>query len=199
MRISTITPIKRILNSMPLRWFGVRQKIPSQVSDGRLGPLSLGLLVVAGWLLGACAARPDPVSPEVSKNGSIVGPTIPKSPQQDLTLVDDQGAVEVAVSPKNSNGGSNDTLVFEVTMNTHSVDLPLNLTELSSLETDKGSIVFATAWSGGGGHHVRGLLEFPVETPDGSEILEGASQIILTIRDIDAEQRVFTWALPLSN
>jgi hypothetical protein len=139
------------------------------------------------------------VSPEVSKNGSIVGPTIPKSPQQDLTLVDDQGAVEVAVSPKNSNGGSNDTLVFEVTMNTHSVDLPLNLTELSSLETDKGSIVFATAWSGGGGHHVRGLLEFPVETPDGSEILEGASQIILTIRDIDAEQRVFTWALPLSN
>lgn len=199
MRIPTIARLKRLISVRALRWFGVRQKIPSQVSDRRLRPLSLGLLVVAGWLLGACAARPDPMSPKDSNNGSIVGPSIPEPPTQVLTLVDDQGAVEVAVTPITSDGGSNDTLVFEVTMNTHSVDLPLNLTALSSLETDKGTTVFATAWSGGGGHHVRGLLEFPIDTPDGSEILEGASQIILTIRDIDAEQRVFAWTLPLSN
>jgi hypothetical protein len=161
--------------------------------------VSLGLLVIAGWFLGACAARPETVPLEISGNGPVDDQIEPQSSPQDLTRVDEQGAVEVAVTPINSNSDSDDILVFDVVMNTHSVDIPLNLVELSSLETDIGAIVFATAWSGGGGHHVRGLLEFPLGTPDGARILDGASQIILTIRDVDAEQRVFAWALPLSN
>ena len=80
-------------------------------------------------------------------------------------------------------------------MNTHSVELDMNLASLATLTTDNGRTVSATLWDATpGGHHVSGVLSFP-GTEDGTAVLEGAAQLTLTIREVDAAERVFIWSL----
>lgn len=110
------------------------------------------------------------------------------------TLADEQGAVSVAVTPINLAVGMA-SLDFQIAMNTHSVDLSMDIAPLSTLATDAGRSAKATTWSAApGGHHVSGVLSFP-STSDGMEFLSGASKLILTIRNVDAPERVFTWEL----
>ncbi len=45
-----------------------------------------------------------------------------------------------------------------------------------------------------GGHHVSGVLSFPT-VADGVTLLEGASHLTLTIHNVDAPERSFTWSL----
>jgi hypothetical protein len=82
---------------------------------------------------------------------------------------------------------------FEVLLNTHSIDLSMDLAQLSILETDTGFSLTAAAWSGlPGGHHISGVLSFPAGS-DGVQALIDASRITITIRDIDAPERVYVW------
>ena len=112
----------------------------------------------------------------------------------ELTRIDEQGAVVLEVTPLNL-GTPADTLEFDVVMNTHSVDLSMDLAALSTLSTDNGITVQASKWDAvPGGHHVEGKLIFP-STQDGTSILEGASKLTLTIVDVDAPSRVFEWEL----
>lgn len=107
---------------------------------------------------------------------------------------DDQGAVEVAITPLNLNAPDG-SLNFDVGLNTHSVDLSMDLAPLTTLEADNGLGVQAVLWEAPrGGHHVSGVLSFPI-TVDGTSLLEGASYLTLRIRDVDAPERVFTWNL----
>jgi hypothetical protein len=109
--------------------------------------------------------------------------------------LDEQGSVEVAVTPLNLNGDSS-TLDFDVALNTHSVDLSMDLTSLATLKSDIGLGVTAVTWAGpSGGHHVSGMLSFPANV-DGIAILDGASSLTMTIRNIDASERSFTWDYP---
>ena len=86
-------------------------------------------------------------------------------------------------------------LEFEVAMNTHSVDLSMDLSQLATLTTDTGVSVQANGWDApGGGHHVSGKLSFPA-TKDGKAILEGATKITITIINVDAPSRTFEWQL----
>jgi hypothetical protein len=88
------------------------------------------------------------------------------------------------------------TLDFEVAMNTHSVDLSMDLAALATLSTDAGQQVGASAWQAPrGGHHVSGVLSFPATDGDGNDLLVGASQLTLTVRNLDAAARTFTWNL----
>jgi WD40 repeat protein len=89
-----------------------------------------------------------------------------------------------------------DVLTFEVSMNTHSVNLSMDLSTLAIMNTDNGNSVQAVSWDGGteGGHHVSGNLSFPA-TNNGKPILDGAKELTLTIKDVDAPERVFTWEL----
>ena len=108
--------------------------------------------------------------------------------------LDEQGFVEVAVTPLNLNA-PDETLNFNVGLNTHSVDLSMDLAPLAKLETDNGLGVQAILWDAPkGGHHVSGVLSFP-SIADGVTLLEGASHLTLTIHDIDAPERSFTWSL----
>jgi hypothetical protein len=110
------------------------------------------------------------------------------------TQQDDQGQVEVAVTPLNLSH-HDQTLDFDVAMNTHSVELSMDLAALSELSTDTGLTVNAATWTApGGGHHATGALSFPAVV-DGVHILDDASRLILTIRDVDAPERAFTWSL----
>jgi hypothetical protein len=112
----------------------------------------------------------------------------------ELSRIDEQGAVVFEVTPLNL-GTPADALEFDVAMNTHSVDLSMDLTALSTLSTDNGVIVQASKWDAvPGGHHVEGTLIFP-SVQDGTSILEGASKLTLTIVDVDAPSRVFEWEL----
>jgi hypothetical protein len=112
----------------------------------------------------------------------------------ELARLDEQGAVVVEVTPLNL-GTPADTLQFQVSMNTHSVDLSMDLAVLSTLSTDSGVSLQALKWDAvPGGHHVTGTLIFP-STQDGQSILEGTSKLTLTIDNVDAPSRVFEWEL----
>jgi hypothetical protein len=108
------------------------------------------------------------------------------------TQQDSQGFVEVAVKPLNLNSPE-DVLDFEVSLNTHSVDLSMDLAALAILTADNGLSVAASSWDAPvGGHHVAGILSFPLHFESAS-LLENASHLTLTIHDVDAAERTFEW------
>ncbi len=111
-----------------------------------------------------------------------------------MTQSDGQGSVTVEVKPLNLDKPG-DTLVFDVAMNTHMVDLSMDLSAKTTLTTDTGLVVTPMTWTAPqGGHHVSGELKFPASV-DGQPVLEGVTQFVLTIRDVDAPERVFVWDL----
>jgi hypothetical protein len=147
-------------------------------------------VLVVAVLLGARSllASPEKNVPEV------VQPAVGQPYFSTETLTDDQGAVEVAVTQINLNDPS-ETLDFEVALNTHSVDLGMDLAQNAFLTTDTGLTVSAVKWDApSGGHHVSGVLNFPVSLGD-QGVLEGVEQVTLTIRNVDVPERVFTWKI----
>lgn len=177
----------------------------------RLSILSLPLVVL---VLAACGSTAPSTSTQPAVEPSTLPPTLPAttptqasttSPTQQapisnrsaqviqLTeLTDSQGAVTVIVKPLELNS-TQDTLNFEVSMDTHSIDLSMDLAALATLTTDTGMTVQAARWDAQlGGHHVSGTLSFPSRI-EGKTILDGASQLTLIIKDVDTAERVFTW------
>jgi len=136
-----------------------------------------------------------PVNTTPTTDPSILAQLFPNSNMEDeLTRMDQQGMVIVEVTPINL-GMAGDALVFEIAMNTHSVDLSMDLAQLATLSTDAGRVFQAVSWDAPrGGHHISGELVFPALV-DGISVLDGASKITLRIRDVDAAMRTFEWDL----
>lgn len=159
----------------------------------KLRPLLVAVVLLLA--LTACTQSAATTTPPTSEPvQDVVTPerTLPSFESE--SRLDEQGAVTVAVTPLNL-GSPGDTLDFEIAMNTHSVDLSMDLTQIATLTTDTGKTVEATAWDGpSGGHHVSGTLSFPAAV-NGAPLLEGASTLTLTIRDVDVPERVFVWDL----
>ena len=111
-------------------------------------------------------------------------------------LVNDESAVVVEAA---WDGVADDgvALVFEVSMNTHSVDLGgYDLLKLTTLKTDDGHELAPAAWSGPmGGHHWSGTLTFPATAADGAPTISAATrEVAVLLRDIDGvAERSFTW------
>lgn len=128
-------------------------------------------------------------SPERPLDGSIISSDWP-----DLEArLDTQGAIAVSVTPINLDQTSA-TIDFLVALDTHSVNLSMDLATLATLATDQGLTVLGASWDGGvGGHHVSGTLSFP-SSINGHPLREGASQFVLVIRDLDAAERSFVWS-----
>jgi hypothetical protein len=165
---------------------------------------------IAALAMAACSGSPSPAAgpaggePAEAAVSAAAGPTAPgaaapsaqgRSPSQELARSDTQGAVEVTVSPSFWTRDAEGTLEFEVSMETHSVELSMDLAQLATLQTDTGLTLQALDWSGGEGHHVTGVLRFPSATPEGRPLLQNAALLILTLRDVDAPTRVFQWDL----
>ncbi len=146
---------------------------------------TLYLFFVTALLLAACApATSNPNQPT----------QVPQKQSKNTTQTDSQGAITFEVTPLNLNNPG-DTLLFDVTMSTHSVELSMDLSTLATLTTDTGTTVQATLWDGPkGGHHVEGKLSFPA-SQNGKSVLDGAKQLTLTIKDVDAPERTFVWEL----
>lgn len=158
--------------------------------------LSLVILVACGSAEGtapeavvaeaeaAPAQTEQQVTPESATAAAVPGET----------LVDEQGAVAVAVTPRNLDPGAT-VLDFEVAMNTHSVDLSMDLAELATLTTDSGTQITASSWDAPqGGHHVSGVLSFNA-LGEAGPLLDGATTLTLTLVNVDAPERSFTWSL----
>ena len=161
---------------------------------------ALPLLLILPLALAACAPSqaasgqpvPQPLGPAGQE--AVPSPTEPADAPGDLVRIDQQGAVTMEVTPLNLSNPS-DNLEFDVVLDTHSVDLSMDLAALATLTTDTGMTVQAAGWDAPrGGHHVGGKLIFPA-LKDGKSILEGASKLSLTITNLDAPSRVFEWGL----
>lgn len=161
-------------------------------------PLLLSLVL----FLAACSpttATPYPTQPVPTIQEQVDTQPVPASPEpavsaEDLARSDAQGAVTVYVTPLNLNNPA-EQLEFDIALETHSVDLSMDLAMLATLTTDTGLTVQATTWDAPrGGHHIQGKLIFPA-TQDGKSILEGASKLTLTITGVDAPTRSFEWQL----
>ena len=153
----------------------------------------LPLLLTTALVLAACSA-PASASDQASAEPAPVSEEA-ASANNSLTRSDVQGAVTVNVTPLNLDNPS-DELEFDIALETHSVDLSMDLATLATLTTDTGITVQATKWDAPrGGHHVEGTLIFPA-TKDGKPILDNASELTLMITDVDALSRVFQWTVP---
>jgi hypothetical protein len=158
------------------------------------------LVMVLSLLLAGCAsaakAQPPATAIPAFATEPLPTPKLALQTGTDLARVDEQGMVVVEVTPLNlDNAADTVTLDFEVAMNTHSVDLSMDLAHLATLTTDTGVSVQATKWDATpGGHHVSGKLIFPARK-DGKGVLEGATKLTLTIDNVDASSRVFEWQL----
>ncbi len=154
----------------------------------------IAFILIAGSLaLAACASsRVAAQAVPVGTPSANEQPTTPATVH--LSRSDSQGNVTVEVKPENL-GQPGDNLVFDVAMNTHMVDLSMDLAKLATLTTDQGETIQASQWDGPkGGHHVNGKLIFP-SSANGKPVLDGASRITLTIKGVDAPTRVFTWQI----
>jgi hypothetical protein len=96
-------------------------------------------------------------------------------------LTNKENNVEFKVAPIS-------TSQFRITINTHSVELDFDLTEISVLYDDAGNSYKPITWegSGQGGHHREGILGFPT-------LNENTKSIKLVITD--NTRREFNWRL----
>ncbi|MDO9122194.1 MAG: hypothetical protein Q7U31_10435 [Anaerolineaceae bacterium] len=123
---------------------------------------------------------------------STIEPTQTITPAPILTQSDSQGAISVEITPENLKT-IGDTMVFDVSLNTHSIDLSMDLAQLSTLTTDTGKVIQATNWDATrGGHHVSGKLVFNTVL-DGNNLLDGVKSFTITINSLDVPSRQFSW------
>ncbi len=105
------------------------------------------------------------------------------------TKANSQNQVRVDVRPMQLFPGK--PARFEIRMNSHSGDLGQDIVAVSTLEDNQGREYRPTNWQGSppGGHHRKGVLEFPA--------LDGAPvSITLVIRQIaNVPERIFVWTV----
>ena len=139
-----------------------------------------GLVVTLTLLLSGCDSAGS--GGDASKSGAA-------------TQTSEGGEVTVAVTWKGRSAGP----VFDVAMDTHSVDLDgYDLKKLAVLRNDGGEEVRPSAWDAPkGGHHREGTLTFPERIPDGSRVIgPDTRRIRLVIRDVaGVPERSFEWKL----
>ncbi len=108
--------------------------------------------------------------------------------QQWEKKTDDQGGVTVVVSPLDISSQSKEWK-FDISMNTHSVELDQDLVKSTVLVDDEGNEYKPIRWDGPvGGHHREGTLIFNPVAPI-------PKSIELKITGIADVMRTFTWQL----
>ncbi|PIR73177.1 MAG: hypothetical protein COU40_03955 [Candidatus Moranbacteria bacterium CG10_big_fil_rev_8_21_14_0_10_35_21] len=102
-----------------------------------------------------------------------------------------EGPVTIAVTPEDFPEEKDKLWKFEVLLNTHSVELNYDLTQISALVDENGNEYKPTAWEGDppSGHHRTGILIFNSISPK-------PDSITLKIKGVgDVAERDFVWQL----
>lgn len=141
------------------------------------------ILVVAAVAVFGLTSKPKQESSMVA-SANIQDTAEPKL----LTLQSKtMGVVSVEVTPTSVEMGKE--LVFDLTMNNHSIDLDYDYTQIASLTDDQGNTYQPTKWTGNSeGHHVSGQLIFPI-------LSDKVKQLTLTLKGVDNETEDFNWQL----
>ena len=99
------------------------------------------LILIVALLFAACA----PAQPGASSNQDSANASIPDAGSTGLIWTDSQGAVTVTLTQLNFDKPG-DTLEFDIGMNTHPVNLSMDLTTTATLKTDTGVTFQPTGW-----------------------------------------------------
>lgn len=152
------------------------------------------IILFSGWFYIGKLGSPEPIFKEKITAAQIENTELSNAqPDEEtksaLTRIDSQGAVGVEATLLPEKSSSNE-LIFEIVMNTHSVDLlqyPLNeLTHLSFGTAANTSGEFEWERASEDSHHMVGYLKWK------GEVIE--ESITLEIKDIDnVSLRTFTW------
>ena len=117
------------------------------------------------------------------------------NPLSDDALQNDDGNVTVTVDWTGPENG----FVFDIALDTHSVDLDgYDLSDLAILLLDNEIELRPETWdAGGGGHHRNGTLSFPARGDDGTAMeVEDLQTIELIVQDVAGiPERSFTWTV----
>jgi hypothetical protein len=145
--------------------------------DGRRS--QAGFLAATMVLLAACSSSTPAGSGTPSSSASAAG---------QATQTSDGGQVTVVVDWAGAGGGA----VFDVKLDTHSVDLDaLDLSD-AVLRNDRGETMAAQPWAAPkGGHHREGTLTFE---GDATPFFSGAAWVELVISGVgDLPERTLRW------
>ncbi|WP_432666034.1 hypothetical protein R9X47_06990 [Wukongibacter baidiensis] len=117
---------------------------------------------------------------------------------QQFMRTNSQGRVDVGVLFTNLIEDNKDYIVFELMLNTHSVDLDeVDYAKLSRVTNDSGLIIDeGIIWEkdGGSGHHIFGYIKVPKKYKEKSIIEDTTKFIELEINGLDGvESRKFIW------
>lgn len=154
------------------------------------------VLVVTALFLVACSSTPGAAAPTGSPPDAAAPtgspPAAPDgSPAAGQSRTSDGGQVTVVVDWAGPAAGA----VFDVTLDTHSVDLDaLDLGD-ALLRNDRGETMGARPWTAPkGGHHREGTLAFD---GDATVFLAGAEWVELVLTGIgDLPERTLRWEIP---
>lgn len=149
------------------------------------------LLGLIGSVLAACTTfspTPTPASPTLPPTTTAIASqsTAQSSPGFERKT-SSGGSVDVGVTPLLLNIG--ESIVFEIAMNTHSVDLRDDMTKITFLRDDAGKEYTPIAWEGSapGGHHRTGKLKF-------EPLANKPKYVELVIKGLaNIPERVFHW------
>lgn len=142
----------------------------------------IGITLITGLVLLRISSErsnnpKQPIPPQPTSNTTVLPP-----------IENDEGNVKIVVSPLTLKSGF--PASFDITFETHSVDLAFDVVDVVTL-TDSNGKTYTPSWEGSppGGHHRNGTLRF---TPE----LIKATTVTLTINDIAGiPTRIFTWGI----
>lgn len=135
-----------------------------------------------------------------NKNNNSISDNVPKDiiTSNNLTKTNEEGAVSVAITFLNPVENNNDYWVFEMAINTHSVNLDqYDFHKLTSLSIDDKTFHDEFVFEKEGiGHHITYNIKVP-KIIDGNKIITKESKnLILYLKDIDGiPLRTYEWDL----
>jgi len=161
---------------------GTRKYSLLRLKPGIVVSILLLVVLIAGCSQGFTSAQGGTVP-------SAAAQSAPKVATSSLVQSSDGGSVTVEARWL---AEKTDSVVFDVVMNTHSVNLDgFDLKALSVLRDDQSNVYSPVSWNAPeGGHHRNGKLTFP--RPD--SLSQGKTKFIeLVIRDVAVKERVLQW------
>ena len=97
------------------------------------------------------------------------------------------GAVEIEVTPVSIVSGKN--VIFKLSLNTHSVELDYDFTQIATLTDDQENSFKPIKWTGGNNeHHLEGELIF-------GPFSVSSKELTLTLNGVDSKVESFSWPL----